>query len=327
MSRLRRPPPRRERISDEAFYCRGMLPFRFGYQARGGTPDELRDQARRAEAAGFDVIHSFDHLNPGWGPTLPLLAMAEVTTTLRVGPLVINNDFHHPVLLAMEYANLDHLTGGRVELGMGAGHSFTEYTAMGLPFDPPAVRKARLAESIEILRRLFDGETVTFEGAHFHLADVTTQRSLQDRLPIMAGVNGKVALAHAARHADIIGLMMLGKTLPDGHRHEVRWQADRLDATVAHIRANETGHDRPVELNALVQVVDVTDDAESVRRELVAEVDGLSLDDTRTTPFLAVGTHDEIADHLRRCRDRWGITYYSVRDIDAFAPVIERLRS
>lgn len=303
-----------------------MRSFRFGYQARGGTPDELRDQARRAEAAGFDVISTFDHLNPGWGPTLPLLAMAEATTTLRVCPLVINNDFHHPVLLAMEYANLDHLTGGRVELGMGAGHSFPEYAAMGIPFDPPAVRKARLAESIEIVRGLLDGQTVTFDGEHHHIAAATTQRSLQERLPIMAGVNGKAALAHAARHADIIGLMMLGRTLADGHRHEVRWQADRLDATVAHIRANEPSG-TSVELNALVQVVDVTDDADAARHALVEEVAGLSLDDAATTPFLAIGTHDEIAAHLLRCRERWGISYYSVREIDAFVPVIERLRA
>jgi probable F420-dependent oxidoreductase len=301
-----------------------MRPFRFGYQARGGTPDELRDQARRAEVAGFDVISTFDHLNPGWGPTLPLLTMAEATTTLRVCPLVINNDFHHPVLLAMEYANLDQLTGGRVELGIGAGHSFTEYTALGLPFDPPAVRKARMAESVEILRRLFDGETVTFEGEHHHLCDVTTQRSTQDRLPILVGVNGKAALAHAARHADIIGLMMLGRTLADGQRHEVRWQADRLDATVAHIRANEV---TSVELNALVQAVDVTDDREAAVRELVAGVDGLTVDDAATTPFLAIGSHDEIAAHFLRCRERWGISYLSVRDIDAFAPIIERLRA
>ena len=301
-----------------------MRPFRFGYQARGGTPDELRGQARRAEDAGFDVISTFDHLNPGWGPTLALLAMAEATTRLRVCPLVINNDFHHPVLLAMEFANLDHLTGGRVELGIGAGHSFTEYAAMGLPFDPPAVRKARMAESVEILRRLLDGETVTFDGAHYHLHDVTTQRSLQGRLPILTGVNGKAALAHAARHADIIGLMMLGRTLEDGHHHEVRWQADRLDATVAHIRANEV--DR-VELNALVQVVDVTDEPRAVVEQLVADTEGLSAEDAGSTPFLAIGSHDDIAAHFVRCRERWGISYLSVRDIDAFAPVIERLRA
>ena len=301
-----------------------MRPFRFGYQTRGGTAAELRDQARRAEAAGFDIIQSADHLSPGWSPTLPLLAMAEATTTLRVAPLVINNDFRHPALLAAEYANLDHLTGGRVELGIGAGHSFTEYEAMGLPFDPPKVRKARLAEAIEIIRRLFDGETVTYDGEHYQLRDARTMRSLQDRLPIMAGVNGPAALAHAARHADTIGLMMLGRTLADGQSHEVRWEAERLDRTVAFIRSQPGG--REVELNALVQRVKVTDDREGVLREDLLEIEGLSFDDASATPFLAYGTHDEIAEHMRRCRQRWGISYFSVRSIDEFQPVIERLR-
>lgn len=302
-----------------------MRPFRFGYQARGGSADVLRDQARRAEAAGFDVIHTYDHLSPDWSPTLPLLAMAEATTRLRVGPLVINNDFHHPALLAAEYANLDHLTDGRVEMGIGAGHSFTEYAAMGMAFDPPKVRKARLAESIEILRRLFNGEAVTYDGEHYHLTEVQTMRSLQHRLPIMAGVNGLAALAHAARHADIIGLMMLGRTLADGQSHEVRWEADRLDSTVAHIQS--CAGRRDVELNALVQRVKVTDDREGALRQDLLEIDSLSYDDAATTPFLAYGTHDEIAAHLLRCRERWGISYFSVRSIGDFQPVIERLRA
>ncbi|MFZ4718875.1 MAG: TIGR03621 family F420-dependent LLM class oxidoreductase [Ilumatobacteraceae bacterium] len=302
------------------------MPFRFGYQARGGTVDELRDRARRAEDAGFDVISTFDHLNPAWGPTLPLLTMAEATRRLRVCPMVLNNDFHHPVVLAMEYANLDHLTGGRVELGIGAGHSFTEYAAMGIPFDGAAVRKARMAEAVEILRRLLDGEAVSYDGDHYHLHDVRVQRSMQERLPILVGVNGRAALAHAAVNADTIGLTMLGRTLEDGHRHEVRWEASRLDDTVAHIRANTVARDRPLELNALVQVLTITDDPEALLREVVDEVPTLSLDDARHTPFIAVGTHDDIAQHLLRCRDRWGISYITVRDIDAFAPVIERLR-
>jgi probable F420-dependent oxidoreductase len=240
-----------------------MNEFRFGYQCFG-SDDDLRTQARAAEAAGFDVISTWDHIGEELSPLLPLLAMADATERLRVCPMVINNDFHHPVQLAMEFADLDHLTGGRAELGIGAGHAFTEYAAMGLTFDPPAVRKRRLAESVEILRRLLDGEEVTHRGEHYQLDGVRTKRSMQERLPILVGVNGKEALAHAARHADIIGLMMLGRTLPDGQRHEVRWEADRLDATVAYIR--DQAGDRPVELNALVQRVVITDDGAVGRR-------------------------------------------------------------
>jgi probable F420-dependent oxidoreductase len=301
-----------------------MDDFRFGYQCFG-SKDDIRTQARSAEAAGFDVISTWDHIGDELSPLLPLLAMADATERLRVCPMVINNDLHHPVQLAMELADLDHLTGGRVELGIGAGHAFTEYAAIGLPFDPPAVRKRRLAESVELIRRLLDGEEVTHAGEHYRLDGVCTKRSAQERLPILIGVNGKEALAHAARHADTIGLMMLGRTLEDGQRHEVRWQADRLDATVAHIR--EQAGDRPVELNALVQRIIVTDDRRAAAAALCEAVPSLSVDDALTTPFLAIGTPDEMADHFLACRERWGVTYLTVRSVDDFAPVIERLRS
>ena len=120
-----------------------------------------------------------------------LLAMAETTTRIRVGTLVLNNDFHHPVHLAREIAAIDHLSGGRVELGIGAGHAFPEYQSIGLPFDPPAVRKARLAESVEILRRLLDGEEVTYSGRYYQLDAVRTMPAHQPRLPILVGVNGE----------------------------------------------------------------------------------------------------------------------------------------
>jgi len=298
--------------------------FRFGYQCFG-SKDDLRTQARAAEAAGFDVISTWDHIGEELSPLLPLMAMADATERLRVCPMVINNDLHHPVQLAMELADLDHLTGGRVELGIGAGHAFTEYAAIGVPFDPPAVRKRRLAESVELVRRLLDGEEVTHQGEHYRLDGVRTKRSLQERLPFLIGVNGKQALAHAARHADTIGLMMLGRTLEDGQQHEVRWQADRLDATVAHIRAQ--AGDRLVELNALVQRVIVTDDRRAAAGALCEAVPSLAIEDALTTPFLAIGTPDEMADHFLACKERWGISYLTVRSVEDFGPVIERLRS
>jgi len=302
-----------------------MNDFRFGYQVSHGDGDDLRRQAREAEAAGFDVISTWDHVSDGLTPLLPLLAMADATEHLRFCPMVINNDFHHPVNLAMEFSDLDHLTGGRAELAIGAGHAFTEYHSMGITFDPPAVRKRRLAESIEVLRRLLDGETVTHDGEHYRITDVRIKRSLQEHLPIMSAVNGKAGLAHAAQHADIIGLMMLGKTLDDGNRHEVRWEADRLDTTVAYIREHAAG--RRIELNALVQMVIVSNDRRAAAENLCADLPSLQVEDALTTPFLAIGTHDEIAEHFLRCRERWGISYLTVRSITDFAPVIERLRA
>ncbi len=306
-----------------------MRPFRFGFQLGDEPLDELIAQAQAAEAAGFDVVHTSDHIGGQWAPLTTLATIGAATTRVRLCPLVINNDFWHPVLLAREVAALDHLTNGRVELGLGAGHSFTEYEAMGMVFDPPKVRKARLAESVEVLRRLLDSESVTFAGKHYQLRDVQISPALQSRLPIFVGVNGPAALAHAAQHADTIGLTMLGRTLEDGQRHEVRWEADRLDRTVAHIatEAASSGRSEPPELHALVQSVIVTDDREAAAVALVEGGWVPSTEIALATPFLAIGTHAQIADHLRECRDRWGISYFSVRSVDSFAPVVARLRS
>jgi probable F420-dependent oxidoreductase len=303
-----------------------VRPFRFGLQVRPASADELRETARAAEAAGFDVLSTADHVSEGWAPLIPLLAATDCTMRLRVCPLVLNNDFHHPVHLAREVASLDHLSGGRFELGIGAGHAFTEYAAIGQCFDPPVVRKARLAEAVDVLRRLLDGEAVTHKGVHYQLDNVRTKRALQPHLPFLVAVNGRQALAHAARSADIIGLFGLGRTLEDGQRHEVRWQAERLDRTVRYIREQAGERFDELELNALVQVVTVTDDRRAAAEEVANRIETLDVEDALVTPFLALGSHDEIAEHLRMCRERWGISYFTVRDVEGFAPVIARLR-
>lgn len=303
-----------------------MRPFRFGYQVTTADPGELRRKVKAAEAAGFDVVCTFDHLGEHFSALAPLAAAAVWTSRIRLCPLVLNNDFHNPALLAQELATLDHLSGGRVEVGIGAGHAFPEYAAAGIEFDPPAVRKARLAESVEILRRLLDGEQVTYAGEHYRLENVSALRPQQAHVPILVGVNGRAALAHAARHADAVGLTMLGRTLPDGQHHEVHWQLGRLDTAVAWVR-DQAGLRRELpELNALVQAVIVTDDGQAAAEKLAGEVAGLSVADALSTPFLALGTEDEIAQHLLRCRARWGISYYVVRELDRFAPIIGRLR-
>ena len=149
--------------------------------------------------------------------------------------------------------------------------------------------------------------------------------ALQPRLPFLVAVSGKAALAHAAQHADIVGLFGLGRTLPDGQRHEVRWQTSRLDATVDYIRGQAAERSDELELNALVQRVVVTDDRRAAAEELAASIDGLTQEDALETPYLALGTHAEIAEHLQTCRQRWGISYFTVRALEDFAPVIARL--
>jgi probable F420-dependent oxidoreductase len=302
------------------------MSFCFGFQSTARDRSGLLDNAREAEAAGFDVFQVGDHLGTEMSPLASLTAAAAVTERIRLGTLVLNNDLRHPVVLAQELATLDVVSQGRLEVGIGAGHSFPEYQAAGIRFEPPSVRKQRLGESVEILRSLLDGSPTTTRGQHYTLENVRIPSPEQAHVPILVGVNGKNALAHAAAHADIVAPTMLGRTLPDGQHHEVRWEATRLDDTVSWIREAAADRGRSVSLHALVQAVVVTDDRMSVAAQ-IGDRRGLALSDVLATPFLCLGTHEEIAEHLLACRQRWAIEYYTVRVIDDFAAVIDRLRS
>jgi probable F420-dependent oxidoreductase len=300
--------------------------FRFGYQATSNDASETARLARLAERAGFDTFQVGEHVGAEPSALVSLAAAALGTERIRLGTLVLNNDFHHPVSLAQELATLDHLSGGRLEVGLGAGHSFTEYAAMGTEFDPPAVRKERLAESVEILRQLLDGHVVSHRGTHYRLSDAATLAPLQHHVPLLVGVNGRAALAHAVRHADIVAPTMLGRTKEDGQHHEARWEAGRLDDTIAWMRTAAGERWDSVGLHALVQAVVVTDDRARAASAIATRM-GIEVADALSTPFLCLGSHAEIARHLLASRERWGFSYFSVRDVEGFAPVIARLRA
>src|SRR5215472_6407806 len=145
-------------------------PFRFGLLGENvRSAKELVDTAHRAEEAGFATFLLRDHFiaEPFGHQLAPLAALATVaaaTTRLRVGTMVLCNDYRHPVLLAKEVATLDLLSDGRFELGLGAGFSRPEYEAAGLPYDPAGVRVDRLAEALQVLKGLFGATPCTFAG-------------------------------------------------------------------------------------------------------------------------------------------------------------------
>src|SRR5919109_2712317 len=151
----------------------GPLPFRFGVIGEAITSREgLLGEARRAEDLGYATLLLRDHFVPEpfgvqLAPMVALSAAAGATRTLRVGSLVLDNDYRHPVMLAKEAATLDLLSEGRFELGIGAGWSRAEYRRAGLPFDEPAVRVGRLEEALQVLKGLLAGHPLTFEGEHY----------------------------------------------------------------------------------------------------------------------------------------------------------------
>jgi alkanesulfonate monooxygenase SsuD/methylene tetrahydromethanopterin reductase-like flavin-dependent oxidoreductase (luciferase family) len=126
--------------------------FRFGVIApKCGSGKELTEQARKAEALGYSSFFVPDHfIEHDLAPTVALAHVAAVTESLRVGPLVLGNDYKHPVVLAREMATLDLLSDGRLELGIGAGWMTADYEKAGIPLDRPGVRIEPLAESITV---------------------------------------------------------------------------------------------------------------------------------------------------------------------------------
>ena len=171
--------------------------LRLGHQLAASTGSDPVAAALRAEQLGFDVVLAADHVGPGWAPMPMLAAVAAVTERVRLGTLVLNNDMRNPVQLAWEAATIDRLSGGRFELGLGAGHTPSEYAATGLERSGAADRKRRLAESVEIIRGLVDGEVVDHDGEHFCIDGAHIDRAVQELSLIH--ISEPTRLVHSSR--------------------------------------------------------------------------------------------------------------------------------
>jgi probable F420-dependent oxidoreductase len=307
-----------------------MKPFRFGVNLRTAeSRAQWADKARRVEDLGFSTVLVPDHLAELFPPLLSLVTAAEATTTLRVGTFVLNNDFRHPVLLAREAATLDLLSDGRLELGIGAGHMRSEYQEAGLPFDPASVRIERLGESVRILKSLLTGETTSCDGRHYQVKEHRAYPlPLQKpRPPILIGGNGSKILALAAQEADIVGLTGLG--FPKGATviDISGFKPERVDERLTWVKSQAGARFDQIELNTLVQRVIPSDDRHQIAAELAAQWPALSVDDVLQTPYLLIGTVDQMVDDVRERRERWGISYIVTHEpfLDALAPVVARL--
>jgi probable F420-dependent oxidoreductase len=197
---------------------RKPFPFRFGVQSRstGPTREAWIETVRRVEALGYDTLTWPDHFVRGFEPVAAMAAAVMVTERLRVCGFVFDNDFRHPVVLAMSIGSIDILSNGRVEVGIGAGWLKDEYDLSGIPFDPVGVRIARLQEAIPILKSLLSGERTSFQGEFYQvdglqIPPVPVQKPYP---PLIIGGGSPRILRLAAREADIVGITT--RALPDG---------------------------------------------------------------------------------------------------------------
>ena len=304
-------------------------PFRFGIQAaNAASRSEWVSLAQRAEANGFDVLTMPDHFTEQLAPIPALMTVADATTTLRIGALVWDNDYKHPVVLAKELATMDLLSEGRLEVGMGAGWMVTDYEQSGIPYDSPKVRIDRFIEGMAILKGAMSEGTFSYSGTHYNITDYNglpkpVQRPLP---PFLIGGGGKRVLSYAAREADIIGIngtMTAGVVGPDAIS---TMTAEAVDEKVAIVHAAAGDRMSQIEMNVRAFMVNVTNDRLAVT-ESFSSMLGVPRSFMEESPFALVGTTDQMIDDLLQRRERWGFSYIIVggEDVESFAPVVAAL--
>jgi probable F420-dependent oxidoreductase len=304
-------------------------PFRFGVQASSApTRAAWVDLARRAEGAGYSVLTMPDHFNEQLAPVPALMCAADATSTLRVGALVWDNDYKHPLVLAKELATMDVLSDGRLEIGIGAGWMISDYEQAGLPYDRAGVRIDRFVEGLAVIKGLMSPDPFSYSGTHYTITDHrgTPEPVQRPHPPILIGGGGKRVLSIAAREADIVGIngtMHAGVIGPDAI---ATMTAEAVDEKVAIVRDAAGGRMADIEMNIRVFMVNVTDDRAGAVGFLTK---ALGVDDSMVeeTPFALIGPPSKIVEDLLERRERWGFSYIIVGagDVESFAPVVAEL--
>jgi probable F420-dependent oxidoreductase len=305
--------------------------FRFGVMcshADGGA--DFADKARRAEALGYSTLFVPDHfIDHQLAPIAAMAAAAAVTTTLRVGSLVLGNDYKHPVVLAREAATIDYLSDGRLELGIGAGWMTADYEKSGIPLDRPGVRIARLAESIAVLKGLFADGPFTFEGEHYQVRDLDGQPTpvQQPHPPFVIGGGGPKILALAAREAAIVGInanLRGGVAVSDDAAKSMTPAA--TDEKLVTLRAAAGDRFGELEIQNFVGFTNFTDDRQAMA-EAMAPAFGVPPDEAIKTPVILAGTLEQMIDDVVARRERWQMSYIvvGVDVMDQFAPAVAKL--
>ncbi len=303
-------------------------PVRFGIVNETlSTPQAWRDLVHRADDAGVGTFVIRDHLGtdpfgPQLGPFAALAAAAETTRHIRLGTMVVTNDLRHPALVAQEAATIDWLSGGRFELGIGAGWQVDEYARMGVPFDRAGERISRLDEAIAILDQLLRGQAVTTAGATYQLRDlrlpvppVQHPRPTSPRLPILVAGGGPRMLRLAGRTADIVGVL----PAPIVGTAETENPADRspeaFDAKAAVVREAAGKRAADVELSVFATMIR-TDRRREATEQLIQQQrwGGISCEQVWEMPSVLIGNAAQLAEAALARRARHGLTYFITSD-------------
>jgi probable F420-dependent oxidoreductase len=293
---------------------------------------EFADRVRRAEATGFDTIVFPDHIVPQLAPVPAMAMVAALSDRLRIAPFVINNDLRHPALLGHDLATVDLLSGGRLDVAIGAGWNKPEYDAIGLTYDSPPTRVGRLAEAVTVLKGYFGDKPFSFAGEHYTISELDGYPKPVQRPhpPFMIGGGGRRVLTLAARQAQIVSLAPRAGRDGRGDNASLSW-----DATVEKVGwVRDAAGDRfgELELNVYPSRVapQITDDGRGALRGAADEIGSGSgnrpdEDILRDSPHIWIGSLDELAEKALRLRAELGISSLMLGEVDELAPLVARL--
>ena len=306
-----------------------IRPFRFGIQAsKAGSRKEWIELAKSTEDNGFSTLTMPDHFTDQIAPVPALMSAADATSKLRIGALVWDNDYKHPVVLAKELATMDLLSDGRLEIGIGAGWMATDYEQSGMVYDRPGVRIDRFLEGLEIIKRAMTGEKFSFTGAHYKITDYVSAPLPVQRPcpPILIGGGGPRVLKLAAQLADIVGI---NPSMKDGTVNAETITHMTADAVSEKIKIVENAAGirmQNIELNIRTFLVNIRDSADEAING-TANMFKVAPEMIANSPFALMGPPAKIAEDLLARRERWGLSYIIVggEDVNSFAPVIKIL--
>jgi len=306
-----------------------MRPFRFSVQHHAAADGPAwRDLCRKTEDLGYTTLYLPDHFGDQWSPTVAMTIAAECTQSLRVGALVYDVDYRHPVMQAKEAATLDLAYPGRTIFGFGAGWMKTDYDESGMAYDSPGTRIDRMKEALTIMKALWADGTCTFKGEHYTITNAQgfPRPSTPGGPPVVIGGGGKKVLTIAAQMADTIGVNPnlaagvvgpeVAKTaLGEIYRERIKWikeaAGDRFDS---------------LDLQVLTFMTAIVPN----RQEMIANIAPLfdiSPDLAEDIPLLMIGTEDEIIEQLQKRREELGFNDIVVQGdvMDVFAPIVAKL--
>lgn len=312
-----------------AAYAAEMRPFRFSVQHHAAASGQAwRDLCHKTEDLGYTTLYVPDHFGDQWSPTVAMTIAAECTKDLRVGALVYDVDYRHPVMQAKEAATLDLAYPGRTIFGFGAGWMKTDYEEAGMAYDSPGTRIDRMKEALTIMKALWADGSCTFEGEHYKITNAQgfPRPSTPGGPPIVVGGGGKKVLTIAAQMADTIGVnpnLAAGAVGPEvaktavasAYRDRIQWIKDAAG-------------DRFESLD--LQVLTFMSAIVPNRDEMIANIAplfDLSPEVAADVPIINIGTEEQIIETLQKRREEFGLNDIVVQGdaMDTMAPIVAKL--